>query len=628
MKSSFGQRVFLLLLPLWSASVFGQGYPQLICDSISASKSKCGFSNPCSVDGKVWLTRFGETQRDLSFVETESPTCHVYFELHDYASETDTYNPDSCLFEAGSCTGGGSQSLTADPTLCNDIYDCSGGYALCSGSPLPCGMVNNLTNPGFATPSSDCGSSVNSSSTLCETTTTLCSAYYQSGSKTWVNRLTFSNEYTTAMLISNTVGALPSYPGTFTGTCSAYRNLSSGETSYTIRRFRYKFTFLAATRPFIIRWVERFWPEDGGSPSDTFQSESISIGATQSSIREVLEPSSDGTVTIEYVCVDPSFDPNASVATPDATPSPAHQLQPNEYGATATENLYIGITACSDGTNWRAILTELDGHYSEQWRLLPGPPPQQGVTGPGGNTTEQNFCEQVKALNCLGLSSCLGYYPVWYMLQAVLAHENVHAAHMTPALQIVAPSIETAVEALSVPDSGQTVAEAVDQIRASGNFDDVMLAAFGAWSAKYGELGQNDENGDTQRAEHLVVDPKINEICQYANANAWQPPCPVCPTPTPPPAPTANAATNVTSTGFTANWSSVPSAASYRLDVSTSSSFTSYVSGYQDLNVGNVTSRSVSGLNRNTNYYYRVRAYNIGGTSGNSNVQNVKTKPH
>lgn len=61
-----------------------------------------------------------------------------------------------------------------------------------------------------------------------------------------------SNEYTTAMLVSNTITALPPYPGTFTGTCSAYRNLSSDETSYNIRRFRYKFTFPAATQPFVI----------------------------------------------------------------------------------------------------------------------------------------------------------------------------------------------------------------------------------------------------------------------------------------------------------------------------------------------------------------------------------------
>jgi phosphodiesterase/alkaline phosphatase D-like protein len=87
-------------------------------------------------------------------------------------------------------------------------------------------------------------------------------------------------------------------------------------------------------------------------------------------------------------------------------------------------------------------------------------------------------------------------------------------------------------------------------------------------------------------------------------------------------------ATNVTATSFTANWSSVSGASGYRLDVSTSATFVTYVPGYQDLDVGNTTSRNVTALTPNTNYYYRLRAYNGNGTSPNSNVIKVKTKPH
>jgi len=92
-----------------------------------------------------------------------------------------------------------------------------------------------------------------------------------------------------------------------------------------------------------------------------------------------------------------------------------------------------------------------------------------------------------------------------------------------------------------------------------------------------------------------------------------------------PAAPTASAATNVTSSGFTAHWSIVTGATSYRLDVSISSTFSTFVTGYQNLNVGNVTSRSVSGLITKTTYFYRVRASDSGGTSVNSNVVSVKT---
>ena len=91
------------------------------------------------------------------------------------------------------------------------------------------------------------------------------------------------------------------------------------------------------------------------------------------------------------------------------------------------------------------------------------------------------------------------------------------------------------------------------------------------------------------------------------------------------PTQTAHPATLVTSSSFTANWSSVIGATGYRLDVSTNNSFSTYVTGYQNLNVGNVISRNVTGLNASTTYYYRVRAYNGSGTSGNSNTISVTT---
>jgi hypothetical protein len=69
---------------------------------------------------------------------------------------------------------------------------------------------------------------------------------------------------------------------------------------------------------------------------------------------------------------------------------------------------------------------------------------------------------------------------------------------------------------------------------------------------------------------------------------------------------------------FLAKWRAVKGATGYRLDVSTSPSFDSYVSRYRDLDLGNVTSHVVSGLNRGTNYYYRVRPYSSAGTGSSS----------
>jgi phosphodiesterase/alkaline phosphatase D-like protein len=82
----------------------------------------------------------------------------------------------------------------------------------------------------------------------------------------------------------------------------------------------------------------------------------------------------------------------------------------------------------------------------------------------------------------------------------------------------------------------------------------------------------------------------------------------------------------VTTSSFTANWRTVSAATGYRLDVSANKSFSSYVPGYQNLDVGNTTSYNVTGLSPNTTYFYRLRAYNGNGTSPNSNVVRVKTR--
>src|ERR1041385_3763175 len=87
-----------------------------------------------------------------------------------------------------------------------------------------------------------------------------------------------------------------------------------------------------------------------------------------------------------------------------------------------------------------------------------------------------------------------------------------------------------------------------------------------------------------------------------------------------PAAPNAQNATNVTANSFTAHWSNVNGATDYRLDVATDPSFITYVFGYQNLDVGIVTSSPVTGLIANTNYYYRLRAFNGCATSPNSNV--------
>ncbi|TDO98371.1 T9SS sorting signal type C domain-containing protein [Flavobacterium sp. 245] len=84
-------------------------------------------------------------------------------------------------------------------------------------------------------------------------------------------------------------------------------------------------------------------------------------------------------------------------------------------------------------------------------------------------------------------------------------------------------------------------------------------------------------------------------------------------------APVATAGSNATCTQITANWQAVAGATYYELDVSTVSDFASFVSGYNALNVGNVLSKAIIGI-EGTTYYYRIRAYNGTCISSSSNI--------
>lgn len=84
-------------------------------------------------------------------------------------------------------------------------------------------------------------------------------------------------------------------------------------------------------------------------------------------------------------------------------------------------------------------------------------------------------------------------------------------------------------------------------------------------------------------------------------------------------------ASDITSNSFIANWESSASATNYYLDVSTTLDFSSFISGYNNLDAGNVLSKEITSLQPNVKYYYRVRAGNAAGVSNNSDTEFLTT---
>lgn len=84
-------------------------------------------------------------------------------------------------------------------------------------------------------------------------------------------------------------------------------------------------------------------------------------------------------------------------------------------------------------------------------------------------------------------------------------------------------------------------------------------------------------------------------------------------------------ASAITNNSYTATWTG-PVGASYILEVATNTTFTNYVTGYNNVNIGAVTTTSITGLNQNATYYTRVRTLLDGCSSTNTGYTTVTTQ--
>ena len=87
-----------------------------------------------------------------------------------------------------------------------------------------------------------------------------------------------------------------------------------------------------------------------------------------------------------------------------------------------------------------------------------------------------------------------------------------------------------------------------------------------------------------------------------------------------PSVPVALNPSNIGEDYFDAEWEESEYADGYYLDVAWDEDFELMADGYENLDMGNVTSYQVTGLYAGYPFYYRLRAYNLSGTSENSNV--------
>ncbi len=292
----------------------------LICDQISASKTKCGFSEFTGGGaGKIWLTKTVVNSFTFSFPNSYTACNGAHVTVAGSMSSTDVYtvDPDTCEVTC-SRSGSGSSTDTALTTPPVIIHDCS--YTRNDGSGSDCtppyqgtGEVCGTSYQCDGTPiGTDCGGSADTfvegeylpfgcggdSGNTVSLTPTVKTITYTTSGMSGSAVVTLSDE-NTEDICAAALAALPPYDDDFNDPCSA--SFDHSEASCTISRFKPKFTIPEAIGGnLIICYNEHFVP-DVGDPVDTPKTATILPGHTEIIGDEVLEPDEDGEITIQFL---------------------------------------------------------------------------------------------------------------------------------------------------------------------------------------------------------------------------------------------------------------------------------------------------------------------------------------
>jgi hypothetical protein len=299
----------------------------LSCDSITATKSKCGFpafdgSPHTYLNKDVETTYSGGITRDFGTTPCDVVPCSFNDNDSGSASHKYAFDQNTCAQVDLGCSGTTTITQTAvgNPN-CPTPPNCSSQN--CMGTCSSCPSLETGQNFDCGGCPTNIGRNSSSSSTQTTSTQTLTTPADIPGSWTWQQVATLSNEYTNDQLLQAVIAALPPYCG-FMGCgppncpqagqgceCEARYELNASQTQLTLERFKYKFMFGSPVcAGMILRWDETFTPDGGGGPTFTPMQWISSGGETETPVfGPPADPTENGVTTITGIVGDCSHCP-------------------------------------------------------------------------------------------------------------------------------------------------------------------------------------------------------------------------------------------------------------------------------------------------------------------------------
>jgi hypothetical protein len=307
--------------------------PTLFCDSVSTSKSKCGFITAVCVggddDGETKEIGECSTDYDLDTIKYWFTKNHINIPNSDCPPSENCmdYTTGFCLDTDWGCVynffaGSRSQDYTLSETYTGD--DCSDLDTETESLTIStyCGCQDS--NPIGGDPLCPDPSTID---VRCPADCQSAAPPYAQDCTTIATTYTYASEFTTDVLISNAEDDLPDYSNCWACAddgcatcgddcsfedgqdcdCSASYDLSDDETSLAIQNFQYLFTMDdPPPAGAVLHWVERFTPDDPdtgdpdpGAAVDNEKSFTWNGSQTQTDIFECPHPDSNGEITIE-----------------------------------------------------------------------------------------------------------------------------------------------------------------------------------------------------------------------------------------------------------------------------------------------------------------------------------------